>query len=810
MFHAKRAGAAKMSARTRAESFAFRRRAPSASRVLLSVVASGILAPTAWVGAADADDCLRLQARVFPAGDSPSSLALGDLDGDGTIDWVTGGKTAISTLSLWLFRDGPLADPTRVDLPGGARVLDIDLGDVDGDDDLDVVVVQQTPCQYQVYLNDGRGQFTSLGPVAMTCSLVVRLLDTGNDGVLDLLTRTAGDTDTRRGVGDGTFEAPIPMVITGSPVEGVQCLVVKDVTGDGLEDAIVAVASPNGLSVLSSEGGTLHAGPFSSAPAAIVGIAAADLDNDGDNDIAAFENSTSESRYRVYLNNGIGTFVPQAPNSFASSSTTKLSFIELADVDGYAGPDVVIARQPSSVLIAPNNGKGLFASATVLKASVDPTAMRLADIDADGDCDVVVAYRNSDVVGCLRNHRGKGFDSPILSPLGNPSVRWSVHFDADGDGDQDLVTLFYVSSSNSGFFLNRNISNERGEVALAEPEIYPGTDGIGIDKHDMDMDGDVDLVICGWPSNTVSIRWNDGDGHFDATTTVATRERPDDVSVGDLNGDGLPDVIVSEWAHDRFSVILSVGVGSFAEPIEMLAGDGAYSTQLADLDADRDLDLALTNYNAETVSIWPNDGQGGFGTPTEYPVGESPSRPRIVDVNVDGRPDLVTAATVGGTIQVRLGDGTGAFGEATLITTSNDLATIEFEDDDFDGDPDLHVVFEKTGVSWRLANDGLGTFAFHSAASIGGEAQNGVLVDLDGDGRTELLAFLKSELALCERVAACANCLGDLDGDAVVGATDLAVVLGAWGGTGSADLNEDGVVGAGDLAVLLGAWGACS
>ncbi|MFO0829338.1 MAG: hypothetical protein U0572_14465 [Phycisphaerales bacterium] len=50
-------------------------------------------------------------------------------------------------------------------------------------------------------------------------------------------------------------------------------------------------------------------------------------------------------------------------------------------------------------------------------------------------------------------------------------------------------------------------------------------------------------------------------------------------------------------------------------------------------------------------------------------------------------------------------------------------------------------------------------------------------------------------------------CPADLDGDGTVGANDLGILLGAWGGTGSADLDGDGAVGAADLAILLGAWG---
>ena len=47
----------------------------------------------------------------------------------------------------------------------------------------------------------------------------------------------------------------------------------------------------------------------------------------------------------------------------------------------------------------------------------------------------------------------------------------------------------------------------------------------------------------------------------------------------------------------------------------------------------------------------------------------------------------------------------------------------------------------------------------------------------------------------------------DLDFDGVVGAADLALLLGAWGSSGPGDLDHSGTVGAADLALLLGAWG---
>jgi hypothetical protein len=48
----------------------------------------------------------------------------------------------------------------------------------------------------------------------------------------------------------------------------------------------------------------------------------------------------------------------------------------------------------------------------------------------------------------------------------------------------------------------------------------------------------------------------------------------------------------------------------------------------------------------------------------------------------------------------------------------------------------------------------------------------------------------------------------DVNGDGVVNAADLSLVLGAWGAAGgAADVNDDGTVDAADLSLILAAWG---
>lgn len=52
-----------------------------------------------------------------------------------------------------------------------------------------------------------------------------------------------------------------------------------------------------------------------------------------------------------------------------------------------------------------------------------------------------------------------------------------------------------------------------------------------------------------------------------------------------------------------------------------------------------------------------------------------------------------------------------------------------------------------------------------------------------------------------------ASCPGDTNGDLVINATDLAMVLSSWGGVGGGDVNGDGFTDGADIAFLFSHWG---
>ncbi|MFM7051830.1 MAG: hypothetical protein ACKOYN_06825 [Planctomycetota bacterium] len=98
--------------------------------------------------------------------------------------------------------------------------------------------------------------------------------------------------------------------------------------------------------------------------------------------------------------------------------------------------------------------------------------------------------------------------------------------------------------------------------------------------------------------------------------------------------------------------------------------------------------------------------------------------------------------------------------------------------------------------------------ATHVTSSTGGVYAANLLAATDAAPGAQN-AFGYFENFAVAAVSPAPACEADLNADGTRDASDLAILLGAWGSAG-ADLNGDGTTDAQDLAVLLGAWGACN
>ncbi|MDO7845314.1 FG-GAP-like repeat-containing protein [Hymenobacter sp. M29] len=322
--------------------------------------------------------------QVFPA----------DVDNDGDLDIVTSGGVSVNS-GNGTFARTPTYFPSRAEASG------LVVADVDGDGDLDIVS------------SNGYGGAT--GQPGTICAT----LNNGN----------------------GTFGA-----LRSSPVgRSAMWLVVGDVDGDGLPDAVTA-NDYNQVGIALGAGN----GTFGAVRNLVVGFAATqlhlvDVDNDGDLDLM-LSNSTL---FTLSLNDGFGAF--GAPITVPATTG---GLLVMADIDNDGDLDLLTAST-QLVNIMRNNGSGVFTSSSsfsLVNNGLSPQFVGLVagDVDGDGDLDLIAAGGGGSysAVMAVRLNNGTGTFSPGTDFLLGSNITWpspQALADLDGDGDLDLMASTWAS-----------------------------------------------------------------------------------------------------------------------------------------------------------------------------------------------------------------------------------------------------------------------------------------------------------------------------------------------------------------------------
>lgn len=350
------------------------------------VTGTALAAPVVWQ--------FRTAAGIGPASfisrptplDSTWSLdvALGDLDDDGDLDIFLNHRDAAST--LW-FNDGSGNFTTNGIDMGNDFLIDLALGDLDGDGDLDAI--QSGIQDHRILRNEGQGMFSPVPGIFPGTGLIhsVALGDVDGDGDLDAVTVTACDPfDPNQACdyaihriwlndGDGGLQ-PSDQVLGHGTAEEVA---LGDLDGDGDLDALLVSFLAPISAVWTNVGGGVftitQALPGLSASSAVLG----DLDNDGDLD--AFIAPPAGSSSAVWLNDGNGML---APGQYLGA----LGAPTVGDIDGDGDLDAISAGWTDSVWL--NQGDGTFAAIQFL-GNADSSRVALGDVDGDGDLDAVVS-----------------------------------------------------------------------------------------------------------------------------------------------------------------------------------------------------------------------------------------------------------------------------------------------------------------------------------------------------------------------------------------------------------------------------------
>ncbi len=190
-------------------------------------------------------------AELFGGARGLLPIGLADLNGDGRSDLfgiaVSSGKSS----GRVYFGDGPTQFRNAARPFGEGSLGPADLGDFDGDGDIDLVMGgwrndAADPVPNRVWLNDGEGRFTENGETfdeGMRHVHAVKLADVDRDGDLDLLLGSQGAPylTIYLNRGDATFQRPGHTYGTA----GVERIAMADIDADGDVDAILACRGPN-------------------------------------------------------------------------------------------------------------------------------------------------------------------------------------------------------------------------------------------------------------------------------------------------------------------------------------------------------------------------------------------------------------------------------------------------------------------------------------------------------------------------------------------------------------------------------------
>ncbi len=529
------------------------------------------------------------------------------------------------------------------------------------------------------------------------------------------------------------------------------------------------------------------------------GMAVGDFNNDGLQDI--FWIGGGATADKLFINQGGGTFIDRASDW---------------GIDGlHAGCGASVGDYNDDGFL------DIYVTSFGDPDVCNPELCFPADVDQVG---VHRLYRNNGD-GSFTNvaeEAGVSFSSQTIG-----TGYGSAFGDYDLDGDLDLFVASWFPSADGNRLYRNNGDGTFTDVT--DDALGDGIDDVwGFQPAFVDMDGDLypELLLAADFETSCYFR-NNGDGTF-TNITVESGTGLDDNGMGqtvaDFNNDGLLDWYVTS-VHNATPppgnnpgnmLYLNLGNHSYEEvSIEAGVNDGGWGwgTVALDLDQDGWMDIVEVNgrnskqWEPERAKLFHNLQDGTFEDIAEIAGLDSDGQGRGVvafDADNDGDLDLAISTNAGPLAYYRNQTAAGNWLRVLLDTSGNPL----LPPNGFGA----RIVATIGGVSRHRHLNSNPSYLATSELSVHFGFGEETLIDELRVIWSRGYETVLTNVAVNQHLTITAPSLADLSADGIVGPTDLAQLLVAWGpvtdsSTLFADLDNDGAVGPTDLAILLVAWG---
>jgi hypothetical protein len=690
----------------------------------------------------------------FATGTGPAVLAVGDFNGDGHMDVVTGNDDTANTVSVLLGKgDGTFA--THVDYPVGGGVTGIAVGDFNGDGKLDIAVVYGFDlARVAVLLGNGDGTFKPFVPTtAGFQGGSIAVGDFNGDGKLDVAVSdnqsTVPGVDIMLGNGDGTFKPPVSYATAADP----RMVIVADFNGDGKLDLATANADSETISVLLGHGdGTFqaHKDNSTAVAASCISLAAGALRDDKGKDIVA--GCQSEGKVVVLLSNGNGTF--KAAKAYPVPAG--VDDVALGDFNGDGKLDVAVTDGGTydMVSILPGSGSGTLKAAVPFGTNFGPGGLGVADFDGDGKLDLVTADSGSPfgvtiaTVSVLLSNGKDMFAARTDYSVGGENVTGAYSgiaaADLTGNGKQDLIVpITYAFPYEVSILMNKGNGTFKPFVSYPLP-----TGPIAVAAGDFNNDHKADIAVAnGNGSGSITVLLNSGSGTFPTYTEYSINGISAGLAVGDFNKDGNLDIVATNASQNTISVLLGNGTGAFPTFATYATGSYPGGVTVGDFNGDGWPDIAVADERGGTVSILINkaDGSGTFLPKVDYAAagGGAPFSLAAGSFRGNGIIDLAVATNSAfGGVEVLLGKGDGTFQTGVPYDTLNNADGVVVGDFNNDGNLDLAVSIANAGSAFGFVTifPGLGNGTFGPGVTLtSAPLPYGIVAaDFNGDGALDV------------------------------------------------------------------------
>ena len=346
-------------------------------------------------------------------------------------------------------------------IPPAELTASVEINDLDGDGDLDVLVAngRHWGGPNRAYFNNGKGAFSQMIPfgTGKDRSYAARTIDYNDDGLMDIA--VANDKEQSRVYLKNAQGDYVPGPAIGPESQNTRNLFVSDMDGDKRPDILVANRrAANFIYYNLQKADMLEGALLGSGDDSTICIAIADLNGDGKPD-AVLANRDGQPN-AIYLNAAGKKFGKAITYGTGKDNTRSVA---LADMNGDGFLDLIAANvgQPNRVFF--NDGKGGFAKSTAFGGAQDPSySVATADLDQDGDMDIVIGNAGQRNVIYFNELKGTKYRSLSFGEAASRTYCVDLG-DLNGDQYPDIVT---GNSGTHNFVYLNHVKDGKGGEAL--------------------------------------------------------------------------------------------------------------------------------------------------------------------------------------------------------------------------------------------------------------------------------------------------------------------------------------------------------